>query len=631
MKISQILFFSLITSSVSAQPPVVNGWTQFAPSSDSRIIYVSSSDGNDATAQNYSTASAEIGNDPFLPAGTIYPYQTLSAASAQLRNGYADWLLFKKGDVFNNQNFGVTTLNGKNKNEPMLIASYGSSCNRPVINTGNQTFIDLTGASASFLAFAGLHIEAGTRSGTDEPIGFRIIMAPFDNILIEDCHITKFFQNLAMHDPVSQNATRSNLRVRRSCITDAYVISSAHANAMFIANIDTVLFEENLLDHNGWSSSVLGANPTGFRHNSYFQVTNRNVFFRENIVARAAATGGGIRSGGIVFDNTFLSNPQNLQFGTHETTINWPAEFVSGEVSYNVVLDSRTESFEAGKGINIQRTKNTDVHHNIVAHFTPVSDYNLALFFNETENVQVRENIIYNWGNNTSSGPAYSGGIVAGASLLGTNQIYSNAVQIKNMKGFCQIKYGTFDNIFYSDNNYYNVVSSNNWFEPSGSYSVWLSESSEINSSVIEINYPDPARNVETYLSSLGISGDLETFLESRRNMNKCNWNDDYTANNFNNYIREGFGQAPVNTVVQPVAHPISVFPNPVQNGILQVSSRNEKIREIKLLDSNGIMLQSRYVNVYNETLYLNNLSEGMFFLNVVTEKNSKVIRVVSY
>ena len=51
ISIMSILFISQF---VLAQLPVVNGWTVFTPSSDSRIIYVSST-GDDATAQIYST------------------------------------------------------------------------------------------------------------------------------------------------------------------------------------------------------------------------------------------------------------------------------------------------------------------------------------------------------------------------------------------------------------------------------------------------------------------------------------------------------------------------------------------------------------------------------------------------
>src|SRR4051812_3980961 len=63
-----------------------NGWTVVTPSADTRIIYVSSSQGNDA-------------NDG-LSAAT--PVKTLVRGTAimRTRTGFPDWLLLKRGDVF---------------------------------------------------------------------------------------------------------------------------------------------------------------------------------------------------------------------------------------------------------------------------------------------------------------------------------------------------------------------------------------------------------------------------------------------------------------------------------------------------------------------------------------------------
>src|SRR6478735_7701128 len=67
------------------------GWTVFAPSADTRIVYVSSSTGDDRTGV--------IGN-------LDHPYKTLAAGRSRLRNGKPDWLLLKKGDTWTNEAFG---------------------------------------------------------------------------------------------------------------------------------------------------------------------------------------------------------------------------------------------------------------------------------------------------------------------------------------------------------------------------------------------------------------------------------------------------------------------------------------------------------------------------------------------
>lgn len=619
----KILLLNVIifSSYLFAQLPVINGWTQFSPSSDSRIIYVSAT-GNDATAQSYAPTDPEVGSNPFLPTGSILPYQTIAAAVTQLRDGYPDWILFKKGDSFVNQNLGSTDYYGKNRTEPMLFASYGTSNDRPKIMTGNQQFWNATGSSANYLAFVGLEIFPHTRTTSDDPVGFRIIDAPFTSILIEDCHIHHYFQLLAFHDPViTSTPTRSNFKLRRSILERAYTLTSAHANAMFLNNIDSILFEENLLDHNGWDT-IAGANPTSFRHNSYFQVGCRNLLFRENIVSRAGATGGGFRCGGNIFNNTFLSNPKNIQFGTFETTIDWPTEYVTGLVNYNVVLDSRVEPMQPGIGLTSERTKNSIIRDNIIAHFTPVSDYNYAVYLNETENVHFDHNIIYNWGNN-SSGIEYSSGIIVGNSLIGTTYIDSNHVQMKNSQGYCQNKYTSFSNVSYSFNSYYNINSASNWFAPSGTYASWVTASGETGSEEYEIPYLDPNRNVSTYMASIGMSGDLSNFIEQRKLMSKHNWNSDFTANTFNNYIRYGFGRETLNQEMNNNKS-LKIYPNPSSDGIFYMNINDEQTVEV--YDQLGKRLS---IEVKNGILNLSSYSNGIYLAFIQSEEKNYYFKII--
>src|SRR4051794_6721672 len=97
-----------------------NGWYNVAPSADSRIVYVSSSTGNDA-------------NDGLTP-GT--PVQNIALAKTLIRDGSADWLLLKRGDTFTG-GFGTWTRSGRSAQEPILIGAYGDG-DRPLLNTGTN-------------------------------------------------------------------------------------------------------------------------------------------------------------------------------------------------------------------------------------------------------------------------------------------------------------------------------------------------------------------------------------------------------------------------------------------------------------------------------------------------------------
>lgn len=535
---------------LNAQIPVVNGWSQFAPSADSRLIYVSDVSGNDATALHYLPSSPQIGSDPFMPVGAIMPYKTLLAAKAQLRNGFPDWILFKKAETWTNQRFGAITLSGRSATEPLLISAYGACDTRPKILTGTESFIDFIGASASHTVISGIHSTPHTYTGTGDPVGIRLINAPFNSFLVEDCFFEFFAAAITSHDPLlGYNTTRQNLKIRRCILTDAYKVGG-NSN-MFLANIDGILFEDNLIDHNGWNDNVSGAAPNAFSHNTYFQVSNTNLVFQNNIVSRASATGGGFRCGGTILNNLFLSNPKGIQFGTHETVngsgggINWPGNFLSGEVADNVVLDSRAESFEQGMGIQVQRVKNTAVHHNIVAHFTPSSDYNIGALLNEVDNVDFHHNIVYNWGNNNTGGNTYSAGLSCANGMIGTNLIHQNDIQMNNLRGSCVNQGAAFINTTYQNNRYYNVASGGSWYEqwfqPQGSYTAWLAASAETGSSDVSINYTDPGRNIATYLTSIGESGGVTEFIAACKLNSRCGWNDLFTASAMNEYIRSGF------------------------------------------------------------------------------------------
>ncbi|HNA42689.1 MAG TPA: hypothetical protein PLP81_11380, partial [Saprospiraceae bacterium] len=82
-----ILFTVLLPYTAIAQLDIVDGWTQFVASDDTRIIYVSADSGDDATAQYYDKYSQQIGSDPFHPSGNIKAFQTIQAAVLHLRNG----------------------------------------------------------------------------------------------------------------------------------------------------------------------------------------------------------------------------------------------------------------------------------------------------------------------------------------------------------------------------------------------------------------------------------------------------------------------------------------------------------------------------------------------------------------
>ena len=63
-----LMCFTFIHINSNAQlPKDENGWTIFTPSADTRIMYVSNSEGDDSTATYYAASDTNIAVNPFNP------------------------------------------------------------------------------------------------------------------------------------------------------------------------------------------------------------------------------------------------------------------------------------------------------------------------------------------------------------------------------------------------------------------------------------------------------------------------------------------------------------------------------------------------------------------------------------
>src|SRR5215218_3503613 len=96
------------------------GWTVVTPSDDTKIIYVSSSQGSDRNDGRTSKS----------------PVKTIAKGYDLLRDGKPDWLLLKTDDVFTEQP-PTWRISGRSKDEPQLVGSYGPG-EKPIIQTGSH-------------------------------------------------------------------------------------------------------------------------------------------------------------------------------------------------------------------------------------------------------------------------------------------------------------------------------------------------------------------------------------------------------------------------------------------------------------------------------------------------------------
>jgi hypothetical protein len=448
---------ALLRASPGMSAVDADGWTVFARSADTRVVYVCSSQGNDSNSGQSETQALK----------------SVARGCALLRTGYPDWLLFKKGDVWTNEAF-EWRLSGRSRSEPMLVSSYGTGA-RPLFRTGSKTGISVQGGggappSVGHLAFAGLSFYANTRDPSSPdfvnppPVcsGFFWLL-PTNDVLFEDC-VFRFYDGVGI-----EWGPDTNIRFRRTQVLDSYAADGAHSQGLFAAEIDSLLIEECLFDHNGWNERVNGADATVFNHNMYIQTTCRNVVVRGNISIRASSHGLQLRPGGVAEDNLFVRDPISLLLGGGDHPV---AGGVLGTVHANVILEG------------------TDINND------PANPRGMAMDFSNIKSAQVASNVVAH--------------VTHRASGSTTNQR-----GIPNATG-----------VTYSGNVEYD-------WGPTGPFTT-------------PGPFPDPNRSVVTYNASRGGAGTFDDFAAELRLQSRDRWRTDYTAVAVNDYIRQGFGMAPI-------------------------------------------------------------------------------------
>jgi hypothetical protein len=533
-----------------------SGWTVFEPSSDTQIIYVSSSQGSDS-------------NNGLSPQNSV---QTLAAGKALLRDGHPDWMLLKRGDTWT-ETFGSWNLSGRSTSEPMVISTFGSSTDRPLLKIGSNTGFTAV-VNVNHLALIGIHFYAHTRDPNspeyvDRSGGSGVRwLAEGQNFLLEDCkfEFTPVVIDCYVYPPDQHpNPRFSDFKMRRSVIAFNYS-SGGHAQGIFSSKVDDLLLEENVFDHNGWN---VPADRTTFNHNAYITTYNTGLTAKGNIFARGSATGLQARCGGVVNDNLLVQNAGGINYGWYGGDALPTSGGVTGTVRRNVVLDAR-EISDSGNdavvaGITLGNIKQAAVEYNLIARKQPtitetafnlngsnrcINKDGIDYCWVGINNLTLRNNIAYDFGrpirivNSVFSNPIISG------NNLQSHEERHLVVDIRD-----QIDKSQFT---LQGNTYYRATGSPNWFRISSgpdtgdySFNSWITLWGETGASNSPKQFPDPNRSLGSYSGSLGIAATLEAFLTQVRKQSKYNWREEYTAAAVNQYIRAGFddGTIPADTL----------------------------------------------------------------------------------
>jgi hypothetical protein len=529
---------------------VNGGWTVFTPSVDTRMVFVSSSQGNDS-------------NDG-LSQNT--PKRTIAAGKALMRNNFPDWLLLKCGDTWD-EPIGTWSNSGRSLTEPTLISSYGTG-DRPFLRTGTTDgVVPAYLTNPYWVSIVGLHFKAHLYNGTNgAPKGVNWIRHN-EGFLLEDCYIERYPQNVVIQGFNETNGDQmpnrhTNVRIRRNIISEAYNCvnsggsSGMSANGLFVTNVDGILIEENVFDHNGTVDSIPGAIPIWFRHNGYVCNGNTGVILRGNIIYGTDSVM--MRAGGLVENNLYLENYNALLYGLG---IEPEPAGVAGTIRDNVVLGSRnygdnTGAFVAGGlCIDMGNISQSLIDNNIFAHNTlgtaprPLQvhdDHNYGNY-RVVENTTISNNIVYDWGGTTFDiNTATGGSNQQPVNLQFVGNIFENSRDTSPL--IRHAVSASLAGVTGSNNHFSSLAGGGSWFQVNGAgqtLSQWKASLAppDTTSSAGATAFPDPNRTITTYQASLGGAPTIAAFITECRLQSRANWRAQYTANAVNEYIRAGFGR----------------------------------------------------------------------------------------
>jgi hypothetical protein len=539
------------------------GFSTFEPSSDSRIVYVSDSAGDDATGATYDETSPEVGADPFNPTGTVKAFKTIDAGLTAVRSGYPDWVLLRRGDSWT-ITATLDAKSGRSADERFLISAYGPGADRPLIRTGTVAGLRFW-KDVQFSAATGLHFYANGRDpdGSDF-VGFANVGAasgftcwaedptPTRTILVEDCAFD-FYGNNVIQGPASPR----DIVVRRNIITNNYSASS-HSQGMYSKGA-SILLEENLFDHNGWyKQSYVQLNDqaegqaTFFNHNTYFTNTNQTIF-RRNLFLRASSIGNKftanpeagtdvIMAEDVLLDDNFYVEGEIGVSAGGNTDNGDGSRFKNFIIVNNVLMSigrARPTNRSLGWGIDVNDWEGGKVAGNV---FSLIGDpqvkniYAIHLIGHSTS-VEVADNLMYGL-DATQSALKVDGDPKSQISITG-NELQFVGTQMR----FVDTDYtaaGTF-----ASNTYYTDATANP-FTVNGSgtdFAGWQAAVGDPGAQQKQLTYPEPDRSIESYAASLGTAATLEAFIAEAKKQSKQNWRPAYTAQAVNAYIRAGFGK----------------------------------------------------------------------------------------
>jgi len=465
--------------SLSWTPVGGDGWTAYEPHEDTVIFYVSSSMGDDV-------------NDG-LSEDT--PVQTVARGLALLKErsesgtiARPDWLLFKSGDSWN-EVFAFrndTIKGGVSIAHPLLISSYGEGP-RP-----HFIWPD-TGPAFSYGWWGG-----DFPTGDDAPVYWSIVGLSFYNPIADPN--SSQFQPTRIYDASSPPTVYFGSEARHVLIEDCKM---QYISLVVQFGVQKVSIRRNLfLDNYGYHGQD-GTEEVYSHAQGLYMFQIQDAIIEENLFDH----------NGWLDSEVYPTTAPTIY--NHNVYLNFETD--------GVVLHRNISTRAASDGFKV-RGGGKAINNLLLANGIHINMNGVA-----TEGVEttMRYNVMLKSLEQPLEGPAESFGGYERDWGVAIGWVNENPLDITGnlvihspgggeaLAGVCRESSGCNEgHIVY------------NWGEEENTVA----------------DFPEPERNLESYLSSIGDTPTFEFFLEQVRSQSKSNWKSQYTAAAVNDYIREGFG-----------------------------------------------------------------------------------------
>ncbi len=381
------------------------------------------------------------------------------------------------------------------------------------------------------------------------------IIGPANNVLIEDCQVEYFRDNVAI---TAWNGNPSNIQFRNNVVNNSWstpaLSTGGKSQGLYVSGTNGITIEGNVFDHNGWNEQIPGANATIYGHNVYMWASNSNVVFKNNISANAGSHGLQARSGGDIENNLFLNDPIGLMFGKGSTDM--PGG-VSGSIRGNVFLGDRDiNGMKRGWAIEVGNLKpggGTVISNNIIADDKQMGFAAIRLMSTwDADNPQdaaglndliIENNVVHNWYQAMDLSPDFIDG------GTGPSAFHNVTVENNDFETTGQTRIISHNSTLYpsqetwSGNNYYNPQSQNGWFtigHSTMSYDMWHAQVDTSGTAEVK-DYTDANRTVAGYSASLGQGASDAAFVANADQMSADHFNPAYGAAAAIAWIKAGF------------------------------------------------------------------------------------------